>query len=71
MHLSERASTTNSNLVAGATVYTSTLVGKVGSTGDSTAAHLHMSMIIDGSEKMELVNTTDPQMLYKNVAFTY
>lgn len=72
MHMIESPTTTNPAVVEGATVSTSTLIGKVGSTGNSTAAHLHMTVITDGSQSGGTVTTSNgPQMYYNTKTFTY
>ena len=72
MHMLESPTVTNSAVKEGAIVNTTTLIGKVGSTGASTGAHLHLSMIINkGTSSSSIDVTNNPQMYYNNKTFTY
>ncbi|MDR0569715.1 MAG: RICIN domain-containing protein [Clostridiales Family XIII bacterium] len=73
MHMFEEPNKTNPAVVERAKVTTSTVIGKVGKTGKGvTGAHLHLTMITDGSERVTSINTTNnPQMYYSSSTFTY
>ena len=72
MHLQESPTVTNPAVVKGATVTTSMLVGKVGTTGASTGNHLHFSFITDGGTDASTISKTiNPMISYPNMNFTY
>ena len=53
-------------------VTTNILIGKTGNTGNSDAAHLHISIIIDGSTGTPTTNNTiDPMFLFPHVEFGF
>jgi len=71
MHLRESATATNSQVVVGASLTAGTQIGKVGSTGDSTGAHLHLGIIFDETNDTQTVHTIDPMMFFPEVLFTF
>ena len=52
-----------STLSVGTTVTTNTVVGYVGSSGNSSGNHLHMTMLTDGTI-VKKSKTLDPMMFY-------
>ena len=58
--------------VKGDTVSANNVIGYVGSTGASTGAHLHFTVISNGSTGGHNINNTiEPMFFYENISFTF
>lgn len=71
MHMYESPTITNNSIVEDENVTSNTLVGKIGTTGDSTNNHLHYSIIIDGGTSAGITHAVDPMMFYPDTEFTF
>ena len=71
MHLKEKSSETNAGLTVGSYVNKNTVVGLVGNTGDSSGAHLHFSVIVDGGRSAVYNTTIDPLVFFVRDEFKF
>jgi murein DD-endopeptidase MepM/ murein hydrolase activator NlpD len=71
MHMVEPASTTNPNIGIGSIVQKGQLIGKVGNTGNSTGAHLHLGIIVDGGTTATYEHTMNPMVFFPADMFIY
>lgn len=69
MHMSEAANITDSSIYIGGTVARDRQIGKVGNSGTSGGAHLHLAVNINGSTSFNPSDCISPVMLFPDIGF--